>query len=104
MKRAVLSLALVSLLAAAVPASAQLAGEVREEKYLQTPHRWQLFVDGGIGMPTDPGLFNDFWNTAFQFGIGGGLVIFPWLEINGTFNHLTFNNNDIKSKEKIGYV
>jgi opacity protein-like surface antigen len=103
MKRAVLSLALVSLLAAAVPASAQLAGEVHEEKYLQTPHRWQIFVDGGIGMPTDPGLFNDFWNTAFQFGIGGGLVIFPWLEINGTFNHLTFANNDIKSKEKVGY-
>jgi opacity protein-like surface antigen len=103
MKRAVLSLSLVALLAGAIPASAQLAGDVREEKYLQTPHRFQLFLDGGIGMPTDPGLFNDFWNTAFQFGIGGGMVIFPWLEVNGTYNTLSFSNNAIASKEKVGY-
>jgi len=103
MKRAVLLLGLVALLIRAVPASAQLLGEEREEKYLQVPHRWQLFMDGGIGLPTDPGLFNDYWNTAFQFGIGGGVVIFPWLEVNGTFNSLSFNNNDIESKAKVGY-
>ena len=104
MKRAVLSLGLIALLASVVPASAQLGGEEREEKYLQVPHRWQLFMDGGIGMPTDPGLFNDFWNTSFQFGIGGGIVIFPWLEVNGTYNSLSFNNNDIASMEKVGYT
>jgi hypothetical protein len=103
MKRAVLSLALVALIASVMPASAQLAGEVREEKYLQVPHRFQIFMDGGIGMPTGPGLFNDFWNTAFQFGIGGGMVIFPWLEVNGTYNKLSFSNNDIASKEKVEY-
>ena len=103
MKRAVLSLALIALTASALPASAQLAGDVREEKYLQVPHRFQIFLDGGIGMPTDPGLFNDFWNTAFQFGIGGGMVIFPWLEVNGTYNTASFDNNDIRSKEKLGY-
>ena len=31
------------------------------------------------------------------------MVIFPWLEINGTYNSLSFANNDIKSKEKVGY-
>jgi opacity protein-like surface antigen len=103
MKRAVLLLSLIALLAGAVPASAQLGGEEREEKYLQVPHRFQLFLDGGVGLPTDPGLFNDYWNTAFHFGIGGGMVIFPWLEINGTYNSLSFSNNDIKSKEKVGY-
>ncbi len=104
MKRAVLSLGLIALLASAVPASAQLGGEEREEKYLQVPHRWQLFMDGGIGMATDPGLFNDFWNTSFQFGVGGGIVIFPWLEVNGTYNTLSFKNNDIASMEKVGYT
>jgi len=104
MKRAVLLLGLIALLASVVPASAQLGEEEREEKYLQVPHRWQLFMDGGIGMATDPGLFNDFWNTSFQFGIGGGIVIFPWLEVNGTYNSLSFNNNDIASMEKVGYT
>jgi hypothetical protein len=103
MKRAVLLLGLISLLANAVPASAQLGGEEREEKYLQVPHRFQIFMDGGIAMPADPGLFNDFWNTAFQFGFGGGMVIFPWLEVNGTYNSMSFANNDIASKEKVGY-
>ena len=103
MKRVVLVLSLIALCAGAVPASAQLGGEEREEKYLQVPHRWQLFMDGGIGLPTDPGLFNDYWNTAFQFGIGGGMVIFPWLEVNATYNSLSFSNNDIKSKEKLEY-
>lgn len=103
MKRAVLCVGLMAVLASALPAWAQFGGEEREEKYLQVPHHWQLFLDGGIGMPTDPGLFNDFWNTAFQFGIGGGVVIFPWLEVNGTFNSLSFSNNAINSKEKVEY-
>jgi hypothetical protein len=104
MKRAVLFLSLIALCAGVAPASAQLPGEEREEKYLQVPHRFHMFLDGGVGMATDPGLFNDFWNSSFQFGIGAGMVIFPWLEVNGTFNSLSFNNNDIASKEKVGYL
>ena len=103
MKRAVVLLALVICAIHGAPASAQIGGEEREEKYLQLPHRYQIFVDGAIALPTDPGLFNDFWNTAFQFGIGGGIVIFPWLEINGTFNTSSFSNNSIVSKEKLHY-
>ena len=57
MKRAVFVLGLIALFASAAPASAQLGGEQREEKYLQVPHRFQLFMDGGIGMPAGPGLF-----------------------------------------------
>jgi opacity protein-like surface antigen len=103
MKRAVLFLVLVALVAGAVPAWAQLGGEVREEKYLQVPHRFQVFLDGAIAMPTEPGLFNDYWNTAFQIGVGFGMVIFPWLEVNGTFNNMSFSNNDIESKEKLEF-
>lgn len=103
MRRAVLLLGLVACMLNATTSFAQIGAEEREEKYLRVPHRWQIFVDGGIAMPTDPGLFNDFWNTAFQFGIGGGMVIFPWLEVNGTYNSFSFNNNDIVSKEKLEY-
>lgn len=104
MKRAVLLLALVICALNGAPAFAQIGEEEREEKYLQVPHRFHIFVDGGIALPTDPGLFNDFWNTSFQFGIGGGIVIFPWLEVNGNFYTTSFNNNDIVSKEKLEYV
>lgn len=103
MRRAVLFVGLVASMISATTSFAQIGAEEREEKYLQVPHRWQIFLDGGIGMPTDPGLFNDFWNTSFQFGIGGGIVIFPWLEVNGNFTNLSFNNNDIVSKEKLDY-
>ena len=103
MKRAVLLLGLMAWVASAVPASAQLGVEEREEKYLQVPHRFQIFLDGGIGLPTDPGLFNDYWNTGFLFGVGGGLVIFPWLEVNGTYNSISFGNNSIASKDKLQF-
>lgn len=103
MRRAVLFLGLVACMVNATASFAQIGLEEREEKYLQVPHRWQLFMDGGISMPTDPGLFNDFWNTAFRFGIGGGIVIFPWLEVNANYNSQSFNNNDIVSKSKLGY-
>jgi opacity protein-like surface antigen len=102
MKRAVLLLGLFACMVDATASFAQF-GEEREEKYLRVPHRWQIFMDGGIGMPTDPGLFNDFWNTAFQFGIGAGIVIFPWLEVNANYNSTSFSNNDIASKEKLQY-
>ncbi|HET6347478.1 MAG TPA: hypothetical protein VFH88_00190 [Candidatus Krumholzibacteria bacterium] len=103
MRRAVLWLALIAICVAVVPASAQFGTEEQEVKYLQVPHRFQIFVDGGIALPSLPGLFKDYWNTAFNFGMGFGVVVFPWLEVNGTLNSISFNNNDIKSKSKLGY-
>ena len=103
MKRAVLLLALIACVVNSTPARAQFGVEEVEEKYLQVPHRFQIFADGGIGLNTDPGLFNDFWNSAFQFEAGFGFVVFPWLEVNGTFNSLSFGNNSIESKEKLEY-
>ena len=103
MKRAVLLLGLIACLVNAAPSQAQFGVEEREEKYLRVPHRFQIFVDGGLAMPTETGVFNDYWNTAFQFGIGGGIVIFPWLEVNATFNTSSFSNNDIASKGRLQY-
>jgi opacity protein-like surface antigen len=103
MKRAVLLLGLVVCSLQGTTSFAQVDAERREEKYLRVPHRFQIFMDGAIAMPTDPGLFNDYWNTAFQFGIGGGMVIFPWLEVNASYSYSSFNNNSIASKEKLEY-
>jgi opacity protein-like surface antigen len=104
MKRAVWLVVLLACVVNAAPTMAQIGVEEREEKYLQVPHRFHIFVDGAIAMPTDPGLFNDFWNTAFMFGIGGGMSIFPWLEVNGNYNSMSFSNNSIASKEKLEYL
>jgi opacity protein-like surface antigen len=87
----------------ATPAFAQIGAVEREAKYLRVPHRFQIFVEGGIAMPTEPGLFNDYWNTAFQLSIGGGMVIFPWFEVNFNYATQSFSNNDIASKEKLQY-
>jgi opacity protein-like surface antigen len=103
MKRALLFIGLTVLLGDAGSVWAQLGAEPQDEKYLRLPHRFQIFADGGIGMPTDPGLFNDYWNASFQFGVGFGVAILPWLEVNGTFNSLSFSNNSIESKTKVGY-
>lgn len=103
MKRAVIFLGLLACMVNAAPSLAQIGVEEREEKYLRVPHRFQIFMDGGLAMPTDPGLFNDYWNTAFQLTIGGGIVIFPWLEINANYSNTSFSNNDIASKEKLEY-
>jgi len=104
MKRAFLVFGVIAALVSAVPASAQLIGEEREEKYIRLPHRFHIFVDGGIGLPTEPGLFNDYWNTAFQFTAGAGMSIFPWLEVNANYCSLSFSNNSLESKGKIGYT
>jgi len=104
MKRALLFIGLVAVLANAVPARAQFGVEVQEEKYMQIPHRFQVVVDGASGLPTEPGVFNDYWNTGFQFGIGFGMAVFPWLEVNGNYTTVSFSNNAIESKGKVGYV
>jgi opacity protein-like surface antigen len=83
---------------------AQTSRQPAEVKYLRVPHRFQIFIDGGIGQPTEPGIFNDYWNTAFNFGLGFGVSIKPWLEVNATYNHAGFGLNAIESKGKIKYT
>jgi hypothetical protein len=104
MKRALWIAGLIAVVAAPDLAWSQLGGEIQEEKYIRLPHRFQILVEGGMGLPAEPGLFNDYWNSAFQFGVGAGMVILPWLEINGTYTSLSFSNNALESKGKIGYT
>ncbi len=104
MKRALWIVAILFAVAGPNLAWAQLGGEVQEEKYIRLPHRFQVFVEAGMGLPAEPGIFNDYWNSSFQFGFGAGMVIFPWLEVNGTYKSFSFSNNSLESKGKIGYT
>ena len=76
MKRAftTIGLSLVGcLLAGAV--RAQVGTPADELKYFRVPHKYHIHVELAGALPVNPGLFNDYWNSAFQFGAGGGVTI-----------------------------
>ena len=83
---------------------AQASREPAEVKYLRVPHRFQIFIDGGIALPSEPGAFNDYWNTAFNFGIGFGVSVLPWLEVNASYCSASFGLNAIEAKGEIPYT
>jgi hypothetical protein len=103
MKRALVTVVLLAIGNAGF-AWAQPVRQPDAEKYLRVPHRWQVYVELAGALPTSPGVFNDYWNSAFQFGAGAGVSVFPWLEVNGNFAYVSWSNNSTRSKGKIGYV
>lgn len=76
----------------------------QEETYLRMPHRVHLFVEGGIGIPAQPGTFNHFWNTTVPVTIGVGVPVRSWLDINGAFTYAKFGLNSLAAKDRIGVV
>lgn len=101
MKRAFVMAALT--LSAAVFTGAPRAQTTEEPQYLRLPHRFQIFFEGGGALPTKPSIWNDRWNSAFAFGMGAGVSIFPWLEVNGGFNTMSFSLNTLQAKAVLGY-
>jgi hypothetical protein len=85
-------------------AQAQVGTPAQEEKYFRIPHKYHLYIDLSGAIPNEPGLFNDFWNSSFHVGLGGGVTLFPWLDVNGNFTYTTWPNNSTDSKVKIEYV
>ncbi len=85
-------------------AHAQVGSPPEEAKYFRIPHKFHLFVELGGALPTSPGEFNDYWNSAFQFGTGLGMNVLPWLDVNGNFTYTSWENNSTESKSVIGYV
>ena len=101
MKRVLFLMALVlQFVALGDPAQAQ---QREEPKYLRLPHRFQIFLEGGIGRGTKPPLFKSMWNSGFDFGIGAGMSILPWLEVNGGFNAMSFTLDALKAKSALNY-
>jgi hypothetical protein len=85
-------------------AQAQVGTPPQEEKYFRIPHKYHVYVELSGALPVEPGLFNDFWNSSFHFGTGGGITLIPWLDINGNFTYTSWPNNSTDSKSKIGFV
>lgn len=96
--------ALCAAIAVAVLGTASTTALAQQSEYMRLPHRVHVFVDGGIGIPAQPGTFNHYWNTTFPFTIGVGVPIFAWLDINGAFTYAKFGNNSLASKDRIGIV
>jgi hypothetical protein len=101
MKR-VFTVAALLIQAGALAASAAHA-QTEEPKYLRLPHRFQIFMEGGGSLPTRPDIWNDQWNAGFSFGIGAGMSIFPWLEVNGGLSAMSFSLNTLGAKTLLQY-
>jgi len=102
MKRVLIVSALLFL--AAVCAGVSNAQTQREEpKYLTIPHRAQLFIEGGGALPTQPSVWGEYWNPGFQFGIGGGVSIFSWLEVNVGLSTSSASLDGLAAKQAIRY-
>lgn len=105
MKRALTTIGILLVIGATSNSvRAQVGAPPEEQKYFRIPHKFHIIVDLAGALPTSPGVFNDFWNSAFQFGFGAGVSVIPWLDVNGMFTYASWDNNSTDSKSKIGYV
>ena len=105
MKRAFMSFGfLFAVVCAVTPARAQVGSPLEEQKYFRVPHKYQIYFELAGALPSSPGTYNDFWNSAFQFGTGVGYTMFPWLDLKGNFTYASWDNNSTESKGKIEYV
>lgn len=105
MKRVLTSIGLVfAIVCAANCARAQVGTPPEDQKYFRVPHKYQVYFELAGALPSSPGVFNDFWNSAFQFGGGVGYTMFPWLDLKGNFTYASWDNNSTDSKGKIEYV
>jgi len=104
MKRALTTLGIFMGCVLATDAYAQVMAPSDDQKYFRVPYKFQIYLDFSGALPVEPGEFNDYWNSSFQFGAGGGMSIFPWLEVNGNFTYVSWDNNSTLSKVKIGYA
>ncbi len=105
MKRALttVGLSLVACILAGT-ARAQVGAPPEQAKYFRVPHKYQIYFELSGALPLEPGTFNDYWNSAFQFGAGGGYTVLPWLDVKANFTYASWANNSTESKSKIGYV
>jgi len=105
MKRALTTIGFLSaLLCLTNPARAQVGTPPEDQKYFRVPTKYQVYFELAGALPSSPGVFNDFWNSAFQFGAGGGYTMFPWLDLKANFTYASWDNNSTESKGKIEYV
>jgi len=105
MKRALTTVGfLFAVVCVGNPAHAQVGSPPDEQKYFRVPHKYQLYFELAGALPSSPGVFNDYWNSAFQFGAGGGYSMFPWLDLKANFTYASWDNNSTESKGVIGYV
>ncbi len=105
MKRVLTTLTLsMALCALAGAARAQVGSPQEEQKYFRVPHKYHIYLELGGALPSEPGVFNDYWNSSLLFAVGGGVNVLPWLDVNANYTYSSWTNNSTASKPVIGFV
>lgn len=100
----VMALALVMLTGPAAYGQRRGLPSFGDEHYIRTPHRYQLFLDGGLSIPTGPGDFSHSWATTLPIQLGAGVTIFPWLDVNAVYSRSHFGSITLDAKRKIDFI
>lgn len=74
------------------------------DEYIRRPHRFTVWMDGGLAIPSQPAEFSDLWNTTWPFSGGVGVSVFSWLEVSGGLRYGSFGISEIPAKSAIGIV
>jgi len=85
------------------------AGEIAAQDedydaYVWVPYSVVIALDVGIGIPSQPHVFSEQWNSSLPFSVSAGYAVFPWMEVLGTFTWGFWSISEIPAKAEIGVV
>ena len=89
------------LMSAAATAFGQ---EEEEEQWSRYPYHFVLTLDGGMGIPMQPGVFKDNWNESLPFSVTFGYVVIPWVEVFGFFSFSSHSISENTAKDRMRYI
>lgn len=76
----------------------------QEDDWLRFPYRVAVSLEGGIGMPLKPSVFNDIWNASFPFSLGVSFVVIPHIEVKGWLTYAQWGLSEIPARDAIGPI
>ncbi len=85
-----------------VIAGAAAEAFAQTDEYLRNPHRYTLWMEAGVSIPSQPSVLNHLWNTSWPFSGGVGYAIFSWLEVGGGLSTGSFGISEIPAKNALG--
>lgn len=96
---AVITMTFLVILSAAGEAFGQ-----EEEQWSRYPYNFLVSLDGGMGVPIQPGIFKDNWNESLPFTAAFGYVVIPWVEVYGFFSYASSGISENTAKDQMRYI
>lgn len=94
----------ILLLTALVLLSGAIEVIAQDDSYVRAPYRIVFTLDTGIGIPSQPSVFSDLWNSTLPFTVTAGYAPFSWMEVVGTFSYGKWSISEIPAKDAIGHT